>query len=233
MRIVNTLLGLGLLLLLTACGSKQKKIIIFVDNEFLKENTVMLDDTIQLTFDGGLKESLQPLLVQRGPHSVKINDGAVQNFEANSHEGILNVAGTDFYMYPIEYVAENSIQSIAQMRPVEAPIVYDSTIVYDKQLAENQAALVKQLKNEAQQRSLKSKADKVIAGSQLFIAKKWDLGLDEDPPEQIEMDGSYMSVSKLLPLQLYVLLARLSEDYVVETIEEEELMGLVNELYGK
>lgn len=213
--------------LLTACNSEKAPVTVFLNSTFINEHKVFLNDTTLLKTNA--TESYVELLIPAGRNTVTI-DGIKDTFNISKSGGILNVAKEGFYLYPIEYTSEQSFN--LSSLSYTAPVIFNSMVVYDKKIAKNQEELLNFLKDPNKKRLVSGRSKK-INSDELYIAKRWDLGIEEEIPEQLEMTSSSVTLSKVIRGTYFLLASQLSEEYIVETIENEELIEIINNLSSK
>ena len=205
-----------------ACNSEKQPVSVFLDTAFINEHRVLLNDTTLLKTNA--EEDFVELLIPAGENTITI-DGVKESFTAKKSEGILNVAKESFYLYPIEYG-----QSFGTS--YTTPVVFDSMVIYDKRLTENQDDLLKLLQDSNKKRLFSGKSKK-IGSEELYIEKRWDLGFLEEIPEQLETTSSKVVLDKIIKGNYFVLAASLSDEFNVEKIENGELMKLIDGLHTK
>ena len=208
---------------LLACSGENDLVTVFLDKTFINEHQVFLNDTTLLKTD--VEENYVELVIPAGKNTLTI-DGVKETINVRESGGILNVAKDDFYLYPIVYGSQGF------GIPLFAPVVFDSMIVYDKKMIENQESLLSILQDSQKKRQIPRKSRK-ISKEKLYIKKAWDIGLQEEIPEQIESTSSSLSLDKIVEGRYFLLIAQLSEEYAVEKVEKDELIELLDKHYAR
>ncbi|PWJ34128.1 hypothetical protein [Sediminitomix flava] len=234
--------------MLFSCEPSPRKVNVKIDNEFVKNNKVILDDSIRIPFYKTDNEFANMVLMS-GEHHVSVNDGPKMPFTVGIDGGILNVSRRDFVIYSIKYEMGNpnplagllgnnvdipeelAAQLNSTVVEYEVPLLVDGYVVYNKTLAESQEDLKKVLKTKS-----KSKFDThlvFVPAAELFIHKTWDFDIHETAPEQVEMrveEGQRYAKtyrSSIMEATTFPLYAMFSGEYNVEKITDEELASTI------
>jgi hypothetical protein len=199
---------------------------VLVNSNFLKNNRVIIDDTLVLKSIDTSKIFTSIVLLS-GDHKVSVNDNAKESFTVGKSGGILNLDHSEYVIFPIKYSTDDILANAAFV--VNLPIIIDTLIVYQKEMAPNQSEILNLLKSENSKDFFNK--DLIKTGKeQLFINKDWDYGLDDDMPSTITTsDKNIINYKKkILPASIFLIYARISNEYNVEKIENEELISLIN-----
>ena len=210
-----------------ACSSEPKDVTVFLESTFINEHKVFLNDTTLLKTN--TEDAYVELLIPSGTNTITV-DGVKETFKVSQSGGILNVAKEDFYLYPIKYSASESSNSAYAGFTINPPVLIDSMIIYDANFTKTQDDLLKVLHDPNKRRILTGKNRK-IDKDVLYIKKRWDLGIIEDIPEQLQMESSVVVLEKIIQGKYFLLIAQLSDEYTVEKVQNAEIMELVSKLH--
>jgi hypothetical protein len=218
------------ILLMTALLSCNRKadVNVLINSNFLKANSVIIDDTFDLK-KFAVKDTFITIILKSGEHKLSINKSAKESFTVSRQGGILNLDHCAYVIFPIKYKTDDILANAAFM--LGLPIILDSLVVYQKELAKNQSDLISLLKN-PNIKDMITKNHMKIEKDQLFIDKDWDYGINEEMPDTITV-SSDMHVNfkrKIGYTSTFLAYAFVSNEYNIEKIENKELADLINKL---
>lgn len=216
-----------------ACGHNKQPISVFVNTGFINKHEVMINDTIQLTLHATDTEDYTRIMVPSGENTITVDGKAQGTYEAYEANGILNIAGEEFYNYPVEYVKDPSSVMGLDMIVSQMPVVFNSFVVYDKMIAKNQTSLLSVLKSNKLKRFYSEFRCRKIYNESLYIGKNWDIGIHEAIPKATRSKSGSVTKDKIISGQHFLLLSQISDKFIVEEIEDKELTTVVEELCEK
>lgn len=213
-------------LILTACKEKNVDVNVYVNSEFIGNNKVVIDDTLILK-KNDCTNTYCMFILKSGEHTLSINNTKVK-LEIGNKGGILNVDHQDFVIFPIRYSSKNNTIANAIVN-IDLPIIIDSLIIYEKTLAPNQTDLVELLNKKSFREFVNIDKIQKINKDQLFINKTWDYDMYENSPDTIESQYVAEDKKKIAKAELFLIYAKLSDEYIVETIKKKELIELIRD----
>ena len=215
------------LVFLAACTKKKVNVDVYVNFQFIRSNKVIIDDTLILRKDDCANQFCK-FVLKSGEHTLSINN-TKETLKIGKLGGILNIAHQDFVIFPIKYSSPDNAIADAVFT-TDMPIIIDSLIVYEKNVARNQDDLIEFLKKpEAKEILSNSKLEK-FGKDQLFINKSWDYGMYEELPKTIESKYVATHIRKVIDAKLFLIYAKFNDEYIVEPIVNKGLVELIENL---
>ncbi len=165
-----------ILFTLLSCSSEVE---IFYPSNYVKENTVIINDDINLKDRVG-SESYSSVMVSNGEVNVLINDVA-KSFDTR-RGGMLNLNSEEFVIFPVIY-GSNAIAGTIMPHSV----VIDSTIYFKDQRGFNEDFfLMHHVKDGSDPDVFKlTNAMSSIGSETFFQEKRWDININQEIPEEI------------------------------------------------
>lgn len=164
---------------------------IYFPSKFVSENEVVINDKLNL------KSFLKPgefssVNVKNGEVSVSVN-GKIYKFET-SEGGLLNLDKSEFVIFHVYY--EMGQNNLASSQGMPQPIMIDSIVYYNNKVFN---MLSKETYIEFAEKNNKKKYDAEkekdyevtkINSSEFFIEKIWDININEEIPESVNVTTS-------------------------------------------
>ena len=224
MKKINKIIGL-IFISLSILSCKKDPVNVLVNTNFVINNKVIIDsESISKSNNGKIYSSI---LLTPGKHTISINDNSKEEFIVKGSDGMLNLAQEEFVVLPIDFRQGNTTREMN----IPLPVIYDSLVIYHKSLGESQSQVIKVLARPQFKYILSSSGGGRIDKNKLFIRKKWDFDIEENIPNEITVkrpsDWNLEVKRKLMHAKSFLMLAKTSDVYNVELIEDKAIIQLV------
>ncbi len=179
-----------ILIFICSCAPE---VTIFYPSDFVKENTVIINNEIDLK-DLITEENYSSFVTSAGNVSLSIN-GEVKKITTQKG-GLLNLNKEDFVIFPIYY--GNSTFPAWDGAP--RPIMIDSVLYYSNFLEKSSDSTLLAMVDKYTDFPYNPKKSKDLELSKVlkedfFVEKIWDFDISQDIPEQIEVQVKQNSIS--------------------------------------